>query len=894
MATRIFELARELGVTSKVVLTKCRAEGLEVKNHMSTLSAGLEATIREWFSDEGAQHTAVETTEHVDLETARQEAKKARRRKKKDDELTEGPAAEGAVVEASEEAPEAETSAEETPVEVVAETEESEAPQVSAESEPPAVAEAEELETPEEPEAQAGPEEPSAPEPESEEPEEPEPVVPAGPQVVPAPAQVKGPRVVRVEAPEPESTRRRPAPRYRPAAAPGGAMDAPPSSTGGGRGKKVKKGKGGGQDDDFGRSPRRKGGRSGDGGGNREWRNADLQERSERLAAASGGMRRHRASTGKRGDVMPTGKTGQVEIEEPITVKSLSATTGIKSAMIIKKLMGLGTMATINQSLSADLAEAAVVDLGVELVVKKAETGEDQMLKEFEAREKGNLESRAPVVTFLGHVDHGKTSLLDRIRQASVAEGEAGGITQHTGAYRVDMGDSHVVFLDTPGHEAFTAMRARGADMTDVVVLVVAADDGVMPQTVEAISHAKAAEVPIVVALNKVDMPNANVQRVYGQLAEHELAPQEWGGNTEVILTSAATGEGIDTLVETLSLEAELLELQAESDAPATGYVIESEMSQGRGVVATLLVLDGTLSVGDVILAGQGYGRVRQMVDSQGKPIKTAPPSTPVEVSGLDEIPEAGDRFYIVESIDKARQVAHERRTQAREKTLAAGTQVTLENLFSKIEDGQVSEVNLIIKADVQGSIEALVGTLEKLNTDEVRLNVIHSGVGGISTGDVTLAEASNAIIIGFHVVAAGSARSMAETKGIDIRTYRVIYDIVEDMRKVLEEGLAPEIREETLGRAEVRQVFKVSRVGSIAGCFVTDGRAVRNAKVRIIRDNVVLEDERTLDSLKRFKDDAREVRSGMECGLKIDGYDDIKEGDELEFYQQVEVERKL
>jgi translation initiation factor IF-2 len=919
LATRIFELARELGVTSKVVLTKCRAEELEVKNHMATVSAGLEATIREWFSDEGAQHTAVETTEHVDLKTARSEAKKVRRRKKKDDEPTsdaptestdtgdapdaepsetpEAPAEEAPTEEATEvvaavEEPVVEDAPTEVaPVEPVAETPEPEA-QVEPETDAPEPEEPQ-GETPEVA-AEVAPEAPAAPET-----KKPDAVVPAGPQVVPAPAQVRGPRVIRVEAPEPESTRRRPAPRHRPAAAAGGTGAGAPAAgagTGTGRFKKGKKG-GKGGDDDKGRSPRRKGGGTGAGGtgGGRQWRGTDLKERSERLAAASGGMRRHRASTGgRRGEAVNAGKTGKVEIEEPITVKSLSAATGIKTAMIIKKLMTLGTMATINQSLSAELAETAVIDYGVELVVKMAETGEDVMLKEFESREKGDQDSRAPVVTFLGHVDHGKTSLLDHIRKATVADGEAGGITQHTGAYRVDMGDSHVVFLDTPGHEAFTAMRARGANMTDVVVLVVAADDGVMPQTVEAISHAKAAEVPIVVALNKIDMPNANIQRVYGQLAEHELAPQEWGGNTEVILTSAMTGEGIDTLVETLSLEAELLELNAETDAPATGFVVESEMSQGRGVVATLLVLDGTLNVGDVILAGHGYGRVRQMVDSTGKPITTAPPSTPVEVSGLDEIPEAGDRFYIVESIDKARQVAQERRSHAREKTLAAGSQVTLENLFSKIEDGQVTEVNLIIKADVQGSIEALTGTLEKLNTDEVRLNVILSGVGGVSTGDVTLAEASNAIIIGFHVVAAASARSMAETKGVDIRTYRVIYDIVEDMRKVLEEGLAPEIREESLGRATVRQVFKVSRVGSIAGCMVTDGKAVRNAKVRIIRDNVVMEDERTLDSLKRFKDDAREVRSGMECGLKIAGYDDIKEGDELEFYQRIEIERKL
>ncbi len=888
MATRIFELARELGVTSKMVLEKCRAEELEVKNHMSTVSAGLEATIREWFSESNAHHTAVENTEHVDLASAREEAKKARRRHKKDEE-PEAPAEEPVAEEPIEEAP-AEAPAVEPVAEATVEEAAAEAPIEEPVAEAPAPEEAPEAAT--EPVAQ--------PEPEPEPKPKPEEVVPAGPQVVPAPAVLKGPRVIRVEAPEPESHRPRP-PRRPPMGGgrPGpGPVDAPSTDMGGKKGRRGGGEYGSKETDSKRRSPRRKGGRSGDSDTadkGRGWRDADLAERSERLAAAvGGGMRRHRASQGKRQDTIGGIQGGTVEIEEPITVKSLSAASGIKSAMIIRTLMGMGTMATINQSISAEAAEAVALEMGFELKIKKAETGEEQVLKEIGERQQGEKVARAPVVTFLGHVDHGKTSLLDRIRQTSVAAGEAGGITQHTGAYRVDVGDSHVVFLDTPGHEAFTAMRARGANMTDVVVLVVAADDGVMPQTVEAISHAKAAEVPIVVALNKIDVPNANINRVFGQLAEYGLQPHEWGGNTEVVHTSAMTGEGIDTLVETLSLEAELLELQAEVDAPASGYVVESEISPGRGVVATLLVLDGTLKIGDVVLAGKGHGRVRQMADCNGKAIKAAGPATPVEISGLDEVPQAGDRFYVLADIERARQVTQERREEARQTTLSAGTQVTLENLFSKIEDGQIHDVNLILKADVQGSLEALIGTLEKLNTDEVRLNILHRGVGGISTGDVTLAEASNAIIIGFNVVAASAARSEAESKGIDIRTYRVIYDIVEDMRKVLEEGLAPEIREEHLGRAEVRQVFKVSRVGTIAGCYVTDGRATRNALVRIIRNEVVLEDERKLDSLKRFKDDAREVRSGMECGLKVAGYDDIKEGDQLEFYERVEIERKL
>ncbi len=902
LATRVFELAREIGVTSKVVLEKCRAEGLEIKNHMSTVSAGLEATIREWFSEAGGEHTAVETTEHVDLDTARKEAKKTRRRApKKKKAKKDAPVAdaepgddEAAAVTIAEALPDADV-----PAEAPADVEAGAAPEPQAPAEVPADAEAleGEPEAPEEPQAEVEP--------------EPEDVGPAGPQVVPKPAELKGPRVVRYEEPEPEVQRR---PRRRPASTP--AASAAPSTESptrrgwagkpdagkSGPGKPGAPGRGG---DDRGkgagtkrRSPRRRGRSADSGGGSHEWRNADLAERSERLAAAAGGsgaLRRHRASvTRGRGDRGPAVKGGTVEIDEPITIKSLSAATGIKATDLIKKLMALGTMATVNQVISADVAEMAVTEFGVELQIKRARSDEEQLLTQLDEREKGEEVPRAPVVTFLGHVDHGKTSLLDAIRETTVATGEAGGITQHIGAYRFDLEDKHVVFLDTPGHEAFTAMRSRGANMTDVVVLVVAADDGVMPQTAEAISHAKAAEVPIVVALNKVDLPNANVNRVLGQLAEYELQPREWGGETEVIQTSATTGDGIDTLVETLSLEAELLELTAEVNAPAGGYVIEAEVDPGRGAVASLLVLDGTLSVGDVILAGHGYGRVRSMIDSHGRQIETAAPATPVEVAGLDEVPEAGDRFYVTRDIDKARSVAQERREQSRSKSLSGGTKVSLENIFSQIEQGRISEVRLIIKADVQGSLEALTGSLDKLTTDEVRVNILHAAVGGISTGDVGLAEASDAIIIGFNVVPAVSARREAEAKGVDIRQYRVIYDLIDDIRRVLEEGLAPEIREQFVGRAEIRQTFKISRTGTIAGCYVTEGRAVRNAFVRIVRDSVVLEDERTLDSLKRFKDDAREVRAGMECGLKIAGYDDIKEGDELEFYERIEVERKL
>jgi len=902
LAKRIFELARELDVTSKVVLEKCRAEGIEVKNHMSTVKAGLAATISEWFSEPSVGGSAVEVTEHVDLVKAKDEAKKSRRKRKKTATAVEEPPveAEEQPAEVVAEAPVAvaeapvEVAEGEAPAEVVAE-----APVVEAE----APAEAVEAEAPAEAEAEAVQEPP--PEPPAEEPEPPKPkekIKPVGPQVVPKPAVMKGPRVVRVEAPD-----IMPAPRPRrrisgPRATPGEVK--PPDLP-----KRFKTTTGEGDDTRRGpgrRSPRRRGG---DGEAKRgtsqpahkrkrDIREQDLQERSARLAAAvGGGMRRHRASVGGRkglAQVGPSVKTGHIEVEEPLTIKNISSATGIKSVVLIKKLMETGVLATVNQIVDLEVAQTLLMDFDFELSLKRAKTAEEELAETLAARDAGEMTPRAPVVTFLGHVDHGKTSLLDYIRKTGVASGEAGGITQHIGAYRFDDGDKHVVFLDTPGHEAFTAMRSRGANMTDVVVLVVAADDGVMPQTIEAISHAKAAEVPIVVALNKCELPNANVNRAMGQLAEHGLNAREWGGETEVIQTDAISGTGVDTLVETLSLEAELLEMKAEVGAPSSGYVVESQMRPGLGPVATLLVLNGTLRISDIVLAGHSYGRVRQMTDSNGKSITEAPPATPVEISGISEVCDAGDRFFVTENIDQARSAAEDRSRRARVRSLGTGQQATLEGLFSQIQADQVNEVKLIVKADVQGSIEALVGSLEKMATDEVKVNVLHSAVGGITTSDVGLAEASDAIVIGFNVVADSAARQQAEARSVEIRPYRVIYDIIEDVRAFLEEGLAPEISEETLGRAEVRQTFKVSRIGTVAGCYVLDGIVNRTAKVRITRDSVVIEDGRELDSLKRFKDDTREVRAGMECGLKITGYDDIKEGDVLEFYRQVETARTL
>ncbi len=929
MAKRVFQLAKELDVTSKQVLEKCRAEGLDLKNHMAALSAGLEATIREWFSDtEAGLHSAVEVAAAVDLEEAHREAAAQRRRRRQEEAAEAAEAAEAEVATEAQAPTEAEVVGEAEPVATgeapAAEAEEAATAEqvVAAEAaadqhvepitEPsePVVGEAAEqaveaAEPAEAPAPAAPPEAPPAaaeapqevaaevPQPEAPpEPEPPEPVGPAGPQVVPKPAQLQGPKVVRVERPDHVPAPRR---RPRPAAEVAGDEPADAVETGGRRG-----GRGRHAEEERGHrprrrnSPRRRGGAVETSERLQEWRDRDLTERRERLAAAAGGgLRRHRASTRRAGE--PTARrTGPVEIDEPITIKDLSAAMGIKSAELIKQMMAQGQLATVNQTITSEAAELLASEYGIELTVKRKKSYLEEIDEQLSRRERGKVEPRPPVVTFLGHVDHGKTSLLDRIRQAAVVDTESGGITQHIGSYRYDNGERTVTFLDTPGHEAFTQMRARGATMTDVVVLVVAADDGVMPQTVEAINHAKAAGVPIVVALNKIDLPNANVNRVMGQLAERDLQPREWGGQTEVIQTSAETGEGVEDLVELLSLEAELLELTADPTAPARGTVIEAEMDPGRGVVARVLVQDGTLHVGDVLLAGPGSGRVRQILNDRGQEIEQAGPATPVEVAGLDAVPVAGDKVYVVDDLSRAKEMAEQVRQEQREEKLATKQQVTLDNLFEQISAGEVTELPLIVKADVQGSVEVLVDSLNKLSTDEVRVKILHAAVGGISGSDVLLAEASGAIILGFHVVADATAREEAERLGVEIRLYRVIYELIDAVTQAMTGLLAPEFTEEVLGHAEVRDVFKVSRVGTVAGCYVTDGTIPRNAKVRVTRGGIVIEDERTLESLKRHKDDVREVRNGMECGMKITGYDDVKVGDLLEAYRTVEVARQL
>ncbi|WP_293605680.1 translation initiation factor IF-2, partial [Polaromonas sp. UBA4122] len=585
-------------------------------------------------------------------------------------------------------------------------------------------------------------------------------------------------------------------------------------------------------------------------------------------------------------------KVLEVHVPETITVAELAHKMSIKSSEVIKHLMKLGQMVTINQPLDQDTAMIVVEEMGHKAVTAalddpEAFTDEDVHGQQAEAL------PRAPVVTVMGHVDHGKTSLLDYIRRAKVASGEAGGITQHIGAYHVETPRGMVSFLDTPGHEAFTAMRARGAQATDIVILVVAADDGVMPQTKEAIKHARAAGVPIVVAINKIDKPDANLERVKGELVTEEVVPEEFGGDSPFVPVSARTGEGIDALLEQVLLQAEVLELKAPVDALAKGLVIEARLDKGRGPVATVLVQSGTLKAGDVVLAGSTYGRVRAMLDENGKSIKTAGPSIPVEIQGLTEVPQAGDEFMVMTDERRAREIATFRAGKFRNTKLAKQQAAKLENMFSDMSAGEVKMLPIIIKADVQGSQEALAQSLLKLSTDEVKVQLVYSGVGGISESDVNLAIASKAVLIGFNTRADALARKQAENNGIDIRYYNVIYDAVDELKAAMSGMLTPDKKEEVIGTAEIRQVFKVTKIGSIAGCMVTAGVVRRTAKLRLLRENVVIFTGE-LDSLKRFKDDAREVKEGFECGLNIKNYNDIQEGDILEFFEIREVARTL
>jgi len=976
VSKRVFQLAKELGVKSTAIVDKCKAEGLTIKNHMSTLTAGLEATVREWFSEhtEGETSLTVETTAPVDL--AKVKAKKTRKRKVKSksepaevcsESVVPEVAVPGVVIEAGEEVGSA-TAVAEPPTGVLGEVEVG----GTTLAEPPVEAPGDEdsasgagiqvidiTETPvrDEPKSASRGKRPTKPKRKSpkdlamekqakkvskkkkgSKSEGEEAAVPAAEAPlrmapgfvssegkekdrvkkvdhVPAPAKLMGPQVIRIE--EPEKTRKPPS---RPARVtlrdlmPPMEPDAvePESTkvkTSGkkGRRRSVLGAEEKGEQEGI-RSKSRTSRRSGRGHElsafqePHEWGDRDWQERQERLAQAAAGKLSGRARRLARDDeravsrgVKEPTKIEKATVKEPIFMKDLSAAIGVRANEIIAKLMTMGVMTAITQSLEAETAQMVALEFGVELTVEEKKLLLDELREEFDQEYPDEeLESRPPVVAFLGHVDHGKTSLLDQIRKASVASDEAGGITQHIGSYLYDDGKRRVTFLDTPGHKAFTAMRARGANMTDIVVLVVAADDGVMPQTEEAISHAQAAGVPIVVALNKIDLPGVDENKILGQLAEKGLVSAEWGGETEVVRTSAVTGEGITDLIEHLDYVAELHHLKSKSSGAATGWVVESEMTTGQGVLARLLMKQGTLKPGDVIVSGSTYGRVRTIVDASGLDVSEASPSMPIEVTGLDEVPIAGDRFFVVEDISRASEIADEQRSRKREKTLAQRRQVTLENLFTEIKAGELRELNVILKADVQGSVDVLRDSVTELNTSEVAVRVLHAGVGGITESDVLLAEASNAIIIGFQVVADEAARHLAETKGVEIRLYRVIYNVTEDIRQALEGMLAPEIEEKQLGRVEVRDTFKVSRFGTIAGCYVTEGVIKRSSKVRLIRDSIAINDNMSIQSMRREKEDITESRAGFECGIKLADFDDVKIGDVIEAYEMVEVSRKL
>jgi len=889
-ATRVYILAKELGVKSSAIVKKCQDEGLDIKNHMSVISVGLAATIREWFS-EGDNVTTIETSDKVDLKKVRIKKKKKTKKKPAEKEKTD------------KKDKKVKPAAKRTKATAVAETSQSEQPattdDVDVQSVTAVIAEEPPLpakKTTEMPEPEPKPEPKPEPEP------EPEPIVPAGPILEkPEPARLSGPRVVRVEAPEPVR-RSRPKPRVRydaPVTEPlmysqKNDMDQALAST-----------------KEKGHSPKRHKERThGRRRNEREvetvrklkpdskWRQIDIEERRARLDAAGGeGLRSRpmrKIATKFKQKVSTSVRPKKAVISEPITVKDLSAVLAIKSTDIILKLMQQGVMATANQVINNDVAELVALEFETELVVEHQSTLEEKIREEFEKRDRKKIQRRAVVAAMLGHVDHGKTSLLDKIRSTHIADGEAGGITQHIGASEVTWDNKKVTFLDTPGHEAFTAMRARGANMTDVVVLVVAADDGVMPQTAEAIAHSKAANVPIIVALNKIDLPGCNINRIYSQLAEADLAPTEWGGQTEIVKTSAVTGEGINDLLESLDYVAELLDLKADPTIPAAGWVVEARMSSQRGPVATLLIKEGQLKSGNVILAGSAYGRIKMLRNSYGKKIKTASSSMAVEITGLSDVPQAGDRFYCLDDINKAKAAAEESQINLRERSLAERTQVTLDNLFSQIEAGKAESLNLIIRADVQGSVDVLKKYLSDLSVEEVKINILHAAPGGITEGDVVLAEASNAIIIGFNVVSEEHAAKIAEAKGVEIRLYSIIYRITEDLQKSMVGLLEPEETESTLGRIVIRSTFKISRIGTVAGCYVSSGHASNHAKIRLIRDNIVLKDNLSIESLKHFKDDVREVKAGLECGVKIAGFDDVKVDDVLEFYEIVKVARTL
>ncbi|MEA9392930.1 translation initiation factor IF-2 [Acerihabitans sp. TG2] len=615
-------------------------------------------------------------------------------------------------------------------------------------------------------------------------------------------------------------------------------------------------------------------------------------DREEARAVTRGGKGKRKPSTLQQSFNKPAQIVNRdVVIGETVTVAELANKMAVKGSQVIKAMMKLGAMATINQVIDQETAQLVAEEMGHKVILRRENELEERVMSDRDVD--AVAEPRAPVVTIMGHVDHGKTSLLDYIRSTKVAAGEAGGITQHIGAYHVETDNGMITFLDTPGHAAFTAMRARGAQATDIVVLVVAADDGVMPQTIEAIQHAKAAKVPVVVAVNKIDKPEADADRVKNELTQYGVIPEEWGGESQFVNVSAKSGVGIDELLNAILLQAEVLELKAIRDGMASGAVIESFLDKGRGPVATVLVREGTLNKGDIVLCGFEYGRVRAMRDELGREVSSAGPSIPVEILGLSGVPAAGDEATVVRDEKKAREVALYRQGKYREVKLARQQKSKLENMFANMTEGEVSELNIVLKADVQGSTEAICDALEALSTDEVKVKIVGSGVGGITETDATLAAASNAIILGFNVRADASARRVVESESLDLRYYSVIYDLIDEVKQAMSGMLAPEYRQEIIGLAEVRDVFKSPKFGAIAGCMVTEGLVKRSNKIRVLRDNVVIY-EGELESLRRFKDDIAEVRNGMECGIGVKNYNDVRPGDVIEVFETIEIQRTI
>ena len=942
---RVSQLAKDLGVATKDIIARCETEGIpDVKQPQSTISMGLALTIREWFGggvaveDAPTQAVASKTTtgksSEVDQAESDEPAKKVSAKK-----LAARPAApkpapvvrKVAPKVAVESAPVVDQGAIETEakpskkgvISKSTEPDQDDQVQVSSIPDAPALDAAKKAhpsnEAPSIAPAAAAPVAPPrtflrpGPPAQANVPTRPTDVRPVGPMLQqPIKTSLSGPRVIRVETPDVIPA---PRPRFTPGAGQGTFRPGPRF---GGGGAGVSGGSGapasGAPTGASARAPDRNKrrvsatdtrGRTGGESPASERSKQDIKEREDRMSS-TGFFRKNRTGTTNKKTTFqqPTRQqgpvTGVVKISEPINIKELSSVTGVKAGDILKKLFMKGTTATINSVITSDQALETMLEFDIELVIEEARSAAEIIEAGFKERVRSDERPRSPVVTIMGHVDHGKTSLLDRIRNANVAAGEAGGITQATSAFQtpVKAGDQDrvITFIDTPGHEAFTNMRARGAKVTDIVVLVIAADDGVMPQSIESINHAKAAGVPIVVALNKIDKPEAtekNIQRIYGQLAEHGLNPVEWGGPTEVIKTSAAKNTGIQELLDVLDYQAELLGLKADYKGLAQGTVLEAQLEEGRGAVARLIVQEGTLNRSDFVVIGRAFGRVRDLVNDKGQRVASAGPSTPVAISGIDMMPDAGDKFFCVKSLPDAEDAAHERRRIERERELAA-PKITLDNIFEHMGKEQVKELGLLVKADVQGSMETLRTVLSKIKTDEVAVNVRHSAVGGINESDVSLAEATGSIILGFNVTSSSKARALAERKNVEIRLYEVIYELVDDVTQAASGLLTPEIKLEVLGHAEVREVFKISKVGMIAGCYVTDGVVERNAQIRVTRDGIVIEKDRRLEQLKRVKDDAKEVRAGMECGMKIVGYNDIKTGDVLECYKTSSVTRSM